>query len=79
MAMSASEACKRLFPLIEQVNDPQEPVQTVSKADTAYLVSTDEWRSLETTPLLRSPGQHRVPAAQHRRRRSRPHQSPETD
>jgi hypothetical protein len=28
MAMSASEACKRLFPLIEQVNDPQEPVQT---------------------------------------------------
>ncbi len=55
MAMSASEACKRLFPLIEQVNDDQEPVETVSKADTAYLVSADEWRSLETAHLPRSP------------------------
>ncbi|MGH3776788.1 MAG: hypothetical protein ACRDRR_13860 [Pseudonocardiaceae bacterium] len=42
MTMSASEAYKRLFPLTEQVNDPQEPVETVSKADTAYLVSADE-------------------------------------
>ena len=37
MAMSASEARKRLFPLIEQVNDDQEPVEIVSKAGTAYL------------------------------------------
>jgi prevent-host-death family protein len=79
MAMSASKACTRLFPLIEQVNDPQEPVETVSKANTAYLVSTDEWRSLETAHLPRSPGQRRAPAAQHRRRRRRPHQSPGTD
>ena len=46
MAMSASEARKRLFPLIEQVNDDQEPVEIVSKAGTAYLVSADQWRSL---------------------------------
>ena len=38
MAMSASEARKRLFPLIEQVNDDQEPVEIVSKAGTAYLL-----------------------------------------
>ena len=56
MAMSASEAPKRLFPLIEQVNDGQEPVEIVSKAGTAYLMSADQWRSLmETAPLLRSP------------------------
>jgi antitoxin YefM len=56
MAMSASEARKRLFPLIEQVNDDQEPVEIVSKAGTAYLVSADQWRSLmETAHLLRSP------------------------
>ena len=56
MAMSASEARKRLFPMIEQVNDDQEPVEIVSKAGTAYLVSADQWRSLmETTHLLRSP------------------------
>jgi antitoxin YefM len=56
MAMSASEARKRLFPLIEQVNDDQEPVEIVSRAGTAYLVSADQWRSLmETAHLLRSP------------------------
>ena len=56
MALSASEARKRLFPLIEQVNDDQEPVEIVSKAGTAYLVSADQWRSLmETAYLLRSP------------------------
>lgn len=49
MAMSASEARKRLFPLIEQVNDDQEPVEIVSKAGTAYLVSADQWRSLMET------------------------------
>ena len=56
MAMSASEARKRLFPLIEQVNDDQEPVEIVSKSGVAYLVSADQWRSLvETAHLLRSP------------------------
>jgi antitoxin YefM len=55
MAMSASEARKRLFPLIKQVNDDQEPVEIVSRAGTAYLVSADQWRSLmETAYLLRS-------------------------
>ncbi|MGH3981489.1 MAG: type II toxin-antitoxin system Phd/YefM family antitoxin [Pseudonocardiaceae bacterium] len=54
MAMSASEACKRLFPLIEQVNDPQEPVETVSKADTATSsppTSGVPWRQ----PISRGP------------------------
>jgi antitoxin YefM len=56
MALSASEARKRLFPLIEQVNDDQEPVEIVSRSGTAYLVSADQWRSLmETAYLLRSP------------------------
>ena len=56
MSLSASEARKRLFPLIEQVNDDQEPVEIISKNGTAYLVSADQWRSLmETAYLLRSP------------------------
>jgi antitoxin YefM len=56
VALSASEARKRLFPLIEQVNNDQEPVEIVSKGGTAYLVSADQWRSLmETAYLLRSP------------------------
>lgn len=56
VAMSASEARRRLFPLIEQVNQDQEPVEIVSKAGTAFLVSGAQWCSLmETAHLLRSP------------------------
>ena len=56
MAMSASEARKRLFPLIEQVNDDEEAVEIVSKQGTAFLVPEHMWRSLmETRYLLRSP------------------------
>ncbi len=56
MAMSASEARKRLFPLIEQVNDDEEAVEIVSKSGTAFLVPEHLWRSLmETRYLLRSP------------------------
>ena len=56
MAITASEARKNLFPLIEQVNDDQEPVEIVSRRGTAYLVSEAQYRSLtETAHLLRSP------------------------
>jgi antitoxin YefM len=60
MAMSASEARKRLFPLIEQVNDEEEAVEIVSKSGTAFLVPEHLWRSLmETRYLLRSPANAR--------------------
>jgi len=60
MAMSASEARKRLFPLIEQVNDDDEAVEIVSKSGTAFLVPEHLWRSLmETRYLLRSPANAR--------------------
>ncbi|MBN1170586.1 MAG: type II toxin-antitoxin system prevent-host-death family antitoxin [Micromonosporaceae bacterium] len=56
MAITASEARKRLFPLIEQVNLDEEPVEILSKGGTAFLVSEAQWRSMvETTYLLRSP------------------------
>ncbi len=56
MAITASEARKNLFPLIEQVNDDQEPVEIVSRKGTAYLISEAQFRSLtETAHLLRSP------------------------
>ena len=60
MALSASEARKRLFPLIEQVNDDEEAVEIVSKSGTAFLVPEHLWRSLvETRYLLRSPANAR--------------------
>ena len=56
MAVTASEARARLFPLIEQVNADQEPVEIVSKKGTAFLVSEAQYRSMaETAYLMRSP------------------------
>ena len=55
-AISASEARKRLFPLIEQVNDDHTPIEIVSKHGNAMLVSKEDWDSMaETAYLLRSP------------------------
>lgn len=56
MAVTASEARKRLFPLIEQVNADQEPVEILSKHGSAFLVSEAQFHSMrETAYLLRSP------------------------
>jgi len=56
VAISASEARRNLFPLIEQVNDDHQPVEIVSRAGSAVLVAADEWRAMEETAhLLRSP------------------------
>ena len=56
MAISASEARQRLFPLIQQVNTDHEPVRIASRAGDAVLMSAadyDSWQ--ETVYLLRSP------------------------
>ncbi|MGW2821677.1 type II toxin-antitoxin system Phd/YefM family antitoxin [Streptomyces sp. NPDC001443] len=56
MAITASEARARLFPLIQQVNDDHEPVEITSKGGNAILMSADDFRSWqETVYLLRSP------------------------
>jgi antitoxin YefM len=56
MAITASDARKRLFPLIKQVNDDREPVEIVSNHGRVYLVSAEDYESMaETDYLLRSP------------------------
>jgi antitoxin YefM len=60
VAISASEARTRLFPLIQQVNDDHEPVRINSKGGDAVLMSAmdfDSWQ--ETIYLLRSPANAR--------------------
>jgi antitoxin YefM len=55
-AITASEARKSLFPLIQQVNEDHTPVEIVSKHGNAVLVSKEDWDALEETAyLLRSP------------------------
>ena len=60
MAISASEARSRLFPLIQQVNDDHVPVRIHSKSGDTVLMSAadfDSWQ--ETIYLLRSPANAR--------------------
>ena len=55
-AISASEARKTMFPLIERVNEDHTPIEIVSKRGNAVLVSKEDWDSIvETNYLLRSP------------------------
>lgn len=56
MAITATEARKKLFPLIRQVNDDREPVEIVSNHGRAYLVAAEDYEAMaETDYLLRSP------------------------
>ena len=59
-AISAREARKTLFPLIERVNQDHTPIEIVSKRGNAVLVSKEDWDSIvETNYLLRSPANAR--------------------
>ena len=60
MTVTASEARKRLFPLIEQVNDDRQPIEITSKKGDAVLMSRADFDALtETASLLRSPANAR--------------------
>lgn len=51
-AITATEARKRLFPLIEQVNDDHAPVEIVHKHGNAVLVSKEDWDAMVETAHL---------------------------
>jgi antitoxin YefM len=56
LAITATEARKKLFPLIKQVNDDRVPVEIISSHGRAYLIAADDYESMEETDyLLRSP------------------------
>jgi antitoxin YefM len=56
MAITATEARRRLFPLIKQVNDDRIAIEIVSNHGRVYLVPADDFESMEETDyLLRSP------------------------
>ena len=56
MSITASEARKNLFPLIEQVNDDRTPIEITSRRGDAVLLSRADYDALEETAhLLRAP------------------------
>jgi len=60
MSISASEARKTLFPLIERVNADRDAVEIVSRKGNAVLMPADEYAAWqETAYLFRSPANAR--------------------
>ncbi len=60
MAVTASEARRNLFPLIEQVNEDRATVEITSRHGHAVLMSLADYESLEETAyLLRAPANAR--------------------
>jgi prevent-host-death family protein len=56
-AVSATEARKRLYALIDEVGQSHEPVQITGKRSNAVLLSEDDWRAIqETLHLVSIPG-----------------------
>ncbi len=52
--LSASEARKRLYSLVDEVKETHVPVQIVGKRSSAILVSEEDWRAIEETLYLTS-------------------------
>lgn len=52
--LSASEARKRLYKLVDEVRDSHEPVQIVGKRSSAVLISEEDWKAIEETLYLDS-------------------------
>jgi antitoxin YefM len=50
--LSASEARKRLYNLVDEVTESHEPVQIVGKRSSAVLVSEEDWKAIEETLCL---------------------------
>ncbi|MHC3819444.1 type II toxin-antitoxin system Phd/YefM family antitoxin [Streptomyces sp. DT9] len=60
MSITASEARKHLFPLIEKVNEDHAPVHITSRKGNAVLMSEEDFASWqETIYLMRSPANAR--------------------
>ena len=56
MSVTASEARKNLFPLIERVNEDRTAIEITSRRGDAVLISRAEYEALqETAHLLRAP------------------------
>ncbi len=52
--LTATEARKRLYSLVDEVKESHEPIQIVGKRSSAVLISEEDWRSVQETLYLTS-------------------------
>jgi antitoxin YefM len=50
--ITATEARKQLYKLLDDVSDTHEPVQITGKRGNAVLVGEDDWRAVQETLFL---------------------------
>jgi antitoxin YefM len=56
-AISATEARRRLYQLLDEVSDSHQPVEITGPRNSAVLVSNEDWRAVqETLHLVSIPG-----------------------
>jgi antitoxin YefM len=52
--LTATEARKRLYTLLDDVAESHDPIQIVGKRNSAVLVSEEDWRAIQETLFLSS-------------------------
>jgi len=52
--ITATEARKRLYNLLDEVAESHDPVQIAGKRNSAVLVSEDDWRAVQETLYLQT-------------------------
>jgi len=53
-SLTATEARKRLYALLDDVAESHEPIRIAGKRNSAVLVSGDDWRAIQETLYLSS-------------------------
>jgi len=52
--ITATEARKNLYRLLDEVSESHEPIQITGKRGNAVLISEDDWRAVQETLYLHS-------------------------
>jgi len=52
--ITATEARRRLYKLLDEVAQSHEPIQIAGKRNSAVLIGEDDWRSIQETLYLTS-------------------------
>jgi antitoxin YefM len=51
-SITATEARKRLYALVDDVAESHEPIQIAGKRNSAVLISEEDWRAIQETIYL---------------------------
>ncbi len=54
VTLTATEARKRLYTLVDDVAESHDPIQIVGKRNSAVLLSEEDWRAVQETLYLSS-------------------------